>query len=347
MSNVSGSINSVANTQKEAQTDYIDRVAEPQTSAWATLAKLVGIYGLVRQYQIQKDYLDETKAATAQAERYLKLAESAYQTISVPTFRCQKALFQRYLCDFSTYESRYVGDAFRLKEYDPKYQVQEGRAISTVQRMFDKARLQRQRINGKYNTGRACHDTTTMLIQQAQAKVAAANTAYRYEEERKLQLDDWYWQRRSAGIGVVGNMRANVITGLNGGATTANDGLGAVGRGVGRLSSAVDASGDAFANMADFWGGISRAGFGSAAYRSGRNNAGGILAAQRQGNMSASGLGGQSMLGMGTASGMLQSGMAGGGGGYNMSYWGNSLAFSGVNENTPAGFRAHAYDGLT
>ena len=58
-------------------------------------------------------------------------------------------------------------------------------------------------------------------------------------------------------------------------------------------------------------------------------------------------MGGQSMLGMGSASGMLQSGMADGGGGYNMSYWGNSLAFSGVNENTPAGFRVHGYDGHT
>lgn len=255
------------------QTRYLDEVYKPQLAWQTALSTITGIYSLIKQHQVIKEYLKLAKQQVAIAQDYLKLAQNHYHTISVPTWKCQKMLFDRYVSSFSSYENEYVADAFRLKEYSPEYKLQEGRALATVQLMFDKARIQRRRQTGKYNTGRACYDNTYFSIQQALAKTAAANHAYRFEETRKFKLDQWYWQRRTQGAAIVDNMANRVVSGLNGGASVANQGLSLVGDGVGRVQSAFQFVENGYTNLANFYGSVANTAFQFAGYAYGRSQA--------------------------------------------------------------------------
>ena len=239
--------------------------------ASTVLSGLIGTYGLIRQHGIISEYLKLAKEQTAQADRYLKLAESNYNDISVPTFKAQEGLFNRYLSQFGGYETRFLADAFKFDEYTPDYKLQEGRAINTVQVQFDKAQLQRRRQVGRYNTGRACHDATMFGIARATAKVAAINHAYRFEESRKFKLDQWYWSRKVAGVGVVDSMRGNVISGLNGGSAGATSGINAISSAVGAKSQVFQNVENGYTNLANFYGSIANNGFSVAGFQLGRS----------------------------------------------------------------------------
>jgi hypothetical protein len=296
---------------KEMTNKYLEDVAKPQLAFQTILSTLVGVYALVKQHQLMKEYLKLAKRQVVIAEEYLQLAKDHYHSISVPTWKCQKMLFDRYVSGFAPYETEYLSDAFRLKEYSPEYKAQEGRAIATVQAMFDKARLQRLRQNGKYNRGRACFDSTYFAIMQAQAKVAAVNHAYRFEENRKFKLDQWYWQRRTQGVAVVSDMGNRVVGGLNGGAGVANQGLGLVGDAVGRVQGAFGFVENGYTNLANFWGGLANTAFQFAGYSYGRSQA-----MPFSGGMGGSGIMGGSGSGLGgVMSNSMYSPMGGGYGG--------------------------------
>ena len=167
----------------------------PLQIAQVALSGLIGTYALIRQHDIQRDYLRLAEEQVDQAERYLELAESNYNDIAVPTFECQKELFTRYRTEFAGRETEFLKCAFDQKEFQPDYELQAGRAKGAVSSAFTRARVQRRRNTGKYNTGRACHDNTLLAIAQARAETAAVNNAYRFEEQRKFRFDQWFFQR--------------------------------------------------------------------------------------------------------------------------------------------------------
>jgi hypothetical protein len=268
----------VAAAWTAAVNPYLNTLSANQSSAvtWQQgLSTIIGVYGYIKQYDIMKDYLKLAKEQVAQAERMTVLAEKNFNDISLPAYQAQRSLFDRYLTNFSGYETTYVEDAFRLKEYDPDYVTQQGRAVGTVQAMFDRAALQKRRTLGKYNQGRACHDATSFAINTALAKAAAADHAYRFEEGRKFRLDQWYWSRRTAGAGLVSDMASRVVSGLNGGVAGIQSGFASMAGAFSARMNALSEVGSAYGAMANFYGGIAQAGFGTAAYGMGRTNASG------------------------------------------------------------------------
>lgn len=237
-------------------------VVGTQTNLWQTiLAGLIGTYGLVRQYQLLQKQVDLAERSVDQAEDYLDLATDAYANISIPTFTRQSTQFDRYVSTFAGYEDIYMEDAFRLKEYTPEYDVQMGRTIASVQSTFDKAALQRSRQNGRYNTGRACHDGLWFATMTALAKVDAVNHGYRYEDAKKIQLDGWYWERRSGGARINEAHADRVTGGLNGGAGAVGNGLTSIGQGVQQVQNAQRGVTEAFNNQANFFGSVSNGAF--------------------------------------------------------------------------------------
>jgi len=285
MASYSGAIITAAQTQAAAYT----AVNATQNGWMSVLAGLIGTYGLIKQYELQKEQMKLAERGVNQAEGYLTLAQNNYSVIALPTFTRQRDLFDRYLNQFSGYEATYLADAFRLKEYCPDYTLQEGRALGRVQAQFDRAALQRRRQTGKYNCGRACHDTTMNSIMLALAKVDAANHAYRYEEQKKQHLDEWYWKRRSDGARIVDSMAGRVVSGIINGVAAATGAL----NGIGTASSSLRLAGQqamaAYDNSSDFWGSISNGAFRMAGYGVGRFGSsmfGGQQAAAPMGNWS-------------------------------------------------------------
>lgn len=262
-----------ASVQGNVACAYLEDYYKPKNSWQQILAGLVGVYSIVKQYQIMKDYLALAKTQVAQADRMVVLAERQYEEVGLKAFTCNKLLFDRYTGQFMDYERRYLIDAFKDDCYTPDYALQRGRAIAPVHAAFDSAAKMRNRSRGKYNAGRGCHDATFFAIEMAKTRVAAADHAYRFEEERQWRFTQWYWQRKTQGVGYVGDMASKVISGINGGASVAASAFG-------NISSAVESRGRAIAsldgpvsNMGNFYGGIAQQAFNYVGYQQGRNMA--------------------------------------------------------------------------
>lgn len=239
---------------------YIE-VNKPLQIAEVALSGLIGTYSIVRQYDLQREYLKLAEEQVDQAERYLKLAEDNYNQIAVVSFECQKALFNRYQSQFAGREVDFLTCAFDKKEYTPDFATQRGRAIGDVSRAFSRAREQRRRNTGKYNTGRSCHDNTQLAIAQARAETAAVNNAYRFEEQRKFRFDQWFFQRMTAGVSMVSDMASRVVSGVNGGVAGANAALGGVGSALQVSNQSFGFVENGFTNQANFFGSLANASF--------------------------------------------------------------------------------------
>jgi len=261
-----------ADTYKEVQFKYIDDYLKPRDTWQMLLSTLMGVYGLIKQHELLDRQMKVAESMLALQQEYLGLSKANYFDIVVPTWTRQKDLYDRYVSQFAPYETAYMEDSFRLKEYTPQYALQEGRALAGVQNKFDKAFLQRRRQMGKYNSGRCCSEGTKFAILTALAKIDAANHGYRWEEAKKLQLDEWYWKRRTDGARIVDSMASRVVSGINGGTANAISGMNSMGNAYQGMQAAGNSVMGALSNQASFWGSVANFGFKNAGYFAGRDS---------------------------------------------------------------------------
>lgn len=233
------------------------------------LGTFIGIYSLVRAYEMFKEQLKIARQILRQQEDYLTLAKRHYNEINLPSFERVRDLYDRYVTKFQGYEERFMQEAFRLIEYDPDYDVQEGRVFSKVQQQFDRATRALQRARGKYNAGRPCKNATYMAVMGALAKVDAINHGYRYEESKKMRLDDWYWRRWSSGAEFQTQLANRAVSGLNRGVAVSVQGLNAVGAAYTNVMQAGSMVMEGYQVMGSFWSSISNGAFRMAGYGAG------------------------------------------------------------------------------
>lgn len=230
-------------------------------TARSVLANLVSVYGLVKQYEYQKKQLELARTAGDHAQSYLDLAQGHYNTIAMPTFTRMTALLDRFDSNFSGYYSQYLAEAFRQKEYTPDYEVQQGRAMATVQAKMDRAALTRRRATGRYATGRRCANATQDAILAAQARVDACRAGYQFEDLRKRKMDTWLFSKWADGSHALADIGAHAVSGINGGVSIAASALDGAGKATETTSHSLDAQLAALGNVGDFWGGIAQGGF--------------------------------------------------------------------------------------
>lgn len=263
----------------DVYTEYVNclKATCEQNDSLATvrnlLLGLVGIYGVIRQQQALEDQIALQERVVDQADCYLDLAKSNYndvtkanyeeivrptfEQITVPAFECQKDLFNRYVGDMRDYEIRFLADAYcEPKSYDPDFCAAQGRAMSTTQAQFDRARQDVGRRRGKFASGRCCSEEIQFSIAAATARVGAANAAYRDEVRLKFEVDQWYFRRRAAAAEFAANARAQVISGVNGGIAAVNSGLSALAQGVSAANSGISAVGGAVNGLTSAAGGL-------------------------------------------------------------------------------------------
>jgi hypothetical protein len=257
--------------------------------AWqAVIGAAIAAYGLIQQHEMIKRQIQVMERAQQTAEDYLALAQSTHWTIAVPTFERQRDLFDTSLACFQQVQCAYLQESQKLKEYLPEYDIQMGRSVAAVQQQFDKAHLQRTRAIGPYASGRCCDDAVRFAIARSIAVASAVNHGYRFEEARKRALDAWYWDRQTNGASFLTNWRGQVISGLNGGAGVALQGLGAVGAAVGRVQEGAAGVAQAYGNAAQFWGGVAQLGVAMGGFAAGYGGYG----SGRGGSMGGTPLGG-------------------------------------------------------
>lgn len=239
-------------------------------TARSLLSSTIATYGLVKQYDYQKRQLAIAKQAANTAGAYLTLAQGQLNNIAMPTFNRMVALLDRFNNKFAGYYSSYLTEAFSQKEYTPDYEVQQGRAMASVQARLDRATLAKRRATGRFNTGRRCANAVTDAILAAQARVDACRSGYQFEALRKRKMDSWLFSKWSDGSHALSDIAAHAISGINGGVSIADGALNSAGQALGVTTEGIDNQLGALANIGDFWGGIAQGGFqmaGAAAYR--------------------------------------------------------------------------------
>ena len=240
-------------------------------NAWQMiLGTFIGIYALIKQFELYKEQLKIAKEILRQQEEYLTLAKRHYNEINLPSFERVRDLYDRYVSKFQGYEERFMQDAFKFDEYDPEYDTQESRVLSKVYAHFDKALRATLRSRGKYHAGRPCHDVTWFNTMKALAATDASNAAFRYEEAKKERLDQWFWQRKLGGAEFQTNIGNRAVSGLNRGVAVSISGLNAVGQAYTNLIEAQGPLSAAYANMGQAWASLANGAFQMAGYAYGQ-----------------------------------------------------------------------------
>lgn len=234
------------------------------------LMGIIGIYGFIKQADLLERQTDLQEEVVEQGREYLELAQRTFEEVTLDAYRCQKGLFERFKNLFQKCESEFLDESKRLVEYEPKYKVQEGRAVSSVQAAMDRARKRRSRQRGKYATGQCCHEDIWFAMETARLEVDAVNHAYRYEDDKKIRLDDWYWSRQTTGAQMVENMRAQVINAVNGGVSNVSGGLSSIGSALGELRLGTNGLSGALRDQASFFGTLSNGAFRAAGFTGGQ-----------------------------------------------------------------------------
>lgn len=240
-----------------------------------TFMGLLGTYGVVKQYDLLERQTDLNERMVDYAERYLTLAENNYTDITLNAYNRQTALYDRFLTDFAPFELEFLNEAKSKLDYTPDYAGQAGRATAGIGQQFTTMRQRRARQRSKYATGACCHEDLMIDVMQASALADAMNRGYRYEDDRKLRLDEWYWQHYSQAIQLVENMRANVITGINSGVANATGAVSAITGMLSQMSSATRGLSDAISDQASFFGTLSNGAFRMMGFNWGRHSVAG------------------------------------------------------------------------
>jgi hypothetical protein len=229
--------------------------------AYQVVLGIIGTIGLFRQWDALDRSLDIAERHVAVAEDYYALSERHYEEVALDAYTCQKELFQKYVDDFADCGKLFVDTAKAEVTYTPDFALHEGRAMAGVGAQFSRLRLRRNRQRAKFNTGECCAETLMLDVAQAVALTDAGNAGYVYEDQRRIQLDQWFWARFESAANFISQMRATVVSGVNGGVANTTGAIGAIGGAVGRLGEATRMQQDALNNMASFWGSISNGAF--------------------------------------------------------------------------------------
>lgn len=266
----------VAEKYEDIVGDILSR-KDTELGIWGTFVNLLGVYAVTQQYDLLERQTDLNERTVDYAERYLELAEDNYQDITLDAYQRQSDLYDRFTTLFQGFEQTFLDAASPLREYTPDYATQQGRATAGVGQQFSMIRQRRARQRSRYAAGECCHESLMLDIAQAQAMGDAMNRGYRYEDEKKYRMDEWYWQRFSQAMQMVENMRAGVITGLNGGVANATGAVGAIGSAIGQLSNAVRGASSAMQDQASFFGTLANGAFQYSGFQAGRGSVQGLV----------------------------------------------------------------------
>ena len=258
----------VEDNSDDAMQIWVDAVGAKQCSWQQTLAGIIGVYGYIRQFELQGRMVDCAEAQKEQAQDYLDLTTDQYNTVFKPIFDCIKQEFTDAHACFAEYEKDFVELAFDCEPYVPDYVSQQGRVLGAVQSQFDNADKQRRRQLGKYETGRCKSESVRFALATATAKTDALNAAYRYEEARRDRWEEVYWNRKVQAVQVTQNVFNRVFGSLTSSGNVVANGLGTIGTAFGRSLDAYGAFASATSGLSDLFGTLANGAFQFAGYQS-------------------------------------------------------------------------------
>lgn len=225
----------------------------------AVLAGVIGTYAFIEQMKLQRRMLKLAEKSSDTADEFYDKSKSAYDTVHRPTWQRMNALYSRYKTFFGK-EDAFLSCAFALKEYCPDTSGQATRAVARANRYFYFANAHRQRLQGAACAGAACHNTRSWSVNKALIEASTASAALQYEEQFKVEMDRWFWERWQDGAKFVLGLGDRAVKAILAGAQNVAGGLNGISSAVGAVQSAANGQAAAIANAAQFWGNLASGG---------------------------------------------------------------------------------------
>ena len=221
----------------------------------------ISTFGYVQQFNLQQDALALAERGVVIAERTIELSERNYNEIAIPIFQRFRDYFDDCVPDMKNVQRAFIDKSMACEEYTADFDGQEGRARGQVAPQFDAARKQVRRSRGKGSIGYVKDQDIRISIAQAVATSNAVNLAYRFEDNRKIVLDQQCFERCQAGAAMASSITAQAFNGLNGAASVVNSALSQVQGATGNLIAQLNETAQSVQNNADFFGSIANGGF--------------------------------------------------------------------------------------
>jgi len=198
-------------------------------------------------YEAQKEYLDETR----------EIMSDNYNTLFKPQYQASTGHLWGYVNNWGkgVIETA-AACGTRICEYvrDPEV---FNRAMAQVPSFVNKAKRIGMRSLKRGQVGICCDNEFRFGALQAGLMTKALNLAERYEDDKALRWNQFYWGRMSGAAAMAGNQYSVAANLVSGAASGLSNVVGQMGQSVGQGAQVAELGMNALGNKANFWGGLS------------------------------------------------------------------------------------------
>lgn len=183
--------------------------------SWRTAAQtfLAGL-GAYKQYKLYDQQGDLAAAQMRMVDQQKDLLLDQYNNITKPLFDQAKDKYYGYYWSWGKSLIEKIAECgSKVCEYTPDQNILN-RAMAQVSTGMNQIKLRANRGKGMYQSGKCCAITIQLAAIEGQLRVDAYNMAARYEDTKKLQWDQFYWNKNLGTAQIaqnVGSQTANLM----------------------------------------------------------------------------------------------------------------------------------------
>jgi hypothetical protein len=243
--------------EKKLQEEWI-KYDKEKSSFWTKFSTgVLALLGAYKQYDMyekmgdmyeaQKEYLDETR----------EIMKDNYNSLFKPQYQASTGHLWGYVNNWGkdVIETA-AACGTRICEYvrDPEV---FNRAMAQVPSFVNKAKRIGMRSLKRGQVGICCDNEFRFGALQAGLMTKALNLAERYEDDKALKWNQFYWSRMSSAAAMAGNQYSVAANLVSGAASGLSNVVGQMGQSVTQGSQVSELGMNALGNKANFWGGLS------------------------------------------------------------------------------------------
>ncbi len=197
-------------------------------------------------YEAQKEYLDETR----------EIMSDNYNNLFKPQYQASTGHLWGYVNNWGkgVIETA-AACGTRICEYVRDQEV-FNRAMAQVPSFVNKAKRVGMRSLKRGQVGTCCDNEFRFGALQAGLLTKALNLAERYEDDKALRWNQFYWVRMTGAAAMAGNQYSVAANLVNGAASGLSNIVGQMGQSVSQGAQIADIGMNALGNKANFWGGL-------------------------------------------------------------------------------------------
>jgi hypothetical protein len=194
------------------------KISKQEIAANVSLQTLINGFfaglGLVKQYDMMEKQGELYEAQRDATLRNIALAENNYNQMALPAYKKAEEYFHVYYRRQWETKLKTIADCgLKDCEYTPDYNRWVSRGLADVVKVVNQAKLAGRRQLDKYSAGACCEQDYRFAELQAVLVTDTVNLGRVYEDERKLKMDNFFWNKYLSTAQIIqniGSLAANI-----------------------------------------------------------------------------------------------------------------------------------------